>query len=112
MAIHSDYWHSIADAKIHEVGVANCVYGGNNDLLNFGVFVPKVDILDGIIPVNPAAFSFKLNKRLEHKLGLDYWFKQKWNNSEWCYYTIPHRNSHTPGLSRPLDIPISPQWQG
>lgn len=63
-----EYWHSVADAEIHEVGIANCIYGRNNDLLNFGVFVPQVDILDGIIPMNPAAFSFKLSKRLQYDL--------------------------------------------
>ena len=63
-----EYWHSIVDAEIHEVGVADCVYGGNNDLLNFGVFVPQTDILDGIIPVKPAAFSCKLCKTLQYDL--------------------------------------------
>lgn len=49
--------------KIHEVVVADCVYGGNNDVLYFGVFVPQYYFLDGFIPVNPAASSFKLWKR-------------------------------------------------
>lgn len=49
--------------KIHEIVVADCVYGGNNNVLNFGVFVPQYYFLDGFIPVNPAASSFKLWKR-------------------------------------------------
>lgn len=49
--------------KIHEVVVADCVYGGNNDVLNFGVFVPQFYILNGFIPVNPAASCLKLWKR-------------------------------------------------
>ena len=57
--------HAVVDAVVHEVGVANSVYGGNNDLLHFGVFVPQADIFDAIIPVNPFAFSFKLYKRLQ-----------------------------------------------
>lgn len=58
------YLHPISDAEVQEVGVANCVYGRNNNLLCFGFFVPQADILNGIIPVNPPAFSFKLYNRL------------------------------------------------
>lgn len=54
--------------NIHEEVVANCVYGGYNDVLNFGVFVPQYNRLDGIIPMNPAAFSFKLWKRQQKDL--------------------------------------------
>ena len=56
------YLHSIIDAEIHEVGVAHSVQGGNDDVLHFSVLVPEVDVLDGIVPVDPPAFSFKLHK--------------------------------------------------
>lgn len=61
------YLHFIADTKIHEVAIANCVYGGDNDVLDFGVFIPQADPLDGIIPVNPATLSFNLSKAAECK---------------------------------------------
>lgn len=56
------YLHFIVDAKIHEVAIANRVYCGDNDVLDFGVFVPQVDPLDGIVPVNPATLPFNLSK--------------------------------------------------
>lgn len=61
------YLHFIVDTKIHEVAIANRVYGGDNDVLDFGVFIPQADPLDGIIPVNPAPLSFNLNKAAECK---------------------------------------------
>lgn len=60
-----EYSHSVGDAQVQEVGVTNGIDGGNNDLLHFGVLVSQVDILDEIVPLNPAAFSIKLFKRLE-----------------------------------------------
>lgn len=59
-----DYSHFIVDTEVHEVGITNGVYGGNHDVLNFGVFVPQADPLDGIIPMNPATFPFNLSERV------------------------------------------------
>lgn len=56
------YLHFVVDTVIHEVAVAHRVYGGDNNILYFGVFVPQVDPFDGIVPVNPTTFSFNLNK--------------------------------------------------
>lgn len=53
----------MGDAEVHQVCVANGVYSRNDDVLYFGVFVPQVDIPDGVIPVNPFASSFKLHKK-------------------------------------------------
>lgn len=64
-AIHvitQKYLHFIVDTKIHEVAIANGVYGGDHYVLDFGVFVSQVDPFDGIIPVNPATLSFNLSK--------------------------------------------------
>ena len=55
------YLHSIGDAVVHKVGVSSCVDGGNNDVLHFGLFVPQLDVPDGVVPMNPAAFSFELS---------------------------------------------------
>lgn len=60
--ITHEYLHFIVDTKIHEVAVAHRVYGGDNDVLDFGVFVAQVDPFDGIVPVNPATLSFNLSK--------------------------------------------------
>lgn len=38
--------HSIFDAEVHEVGVSDRVYGGDDDILHFGVLVPQIDVLD------------------------------------------------------------------
>lgn len=51
----------MSDAVVQQVSVANRVNGGNNDVLHFGVFVSQEDVTDGVIPVNPASFSFKLS---------------------------------------------------
>lgn len=60
--------HFIVDTEVHEVGIANSVYSGNHDVLNFGVFVPQVDPLDGIVPMNPASFPFNLSERFRFDL--------------------------------------------
>lgn len=101
----------MADAEVHEVVITHCVYGGNNDLLNFGIFVPQVDILDGIIPMNPASFSFKLCKRLQYDLQI-YFNKTETPLNDYQNHTVPHRNSQTPGLPHSWDTPISPHWEG
>ena len=56
------YLHSIIDAEVHEVGVAHSVQGGDDDVLHFRLLVPEADVLDGIVPVDPPASSFKLHK--------------------------------------------------
>lgn len=104
------HWHSIVDVNIHEEVVADCVYGGYNDVLNFGVFVPQHDRLDGLIPLNPAAFSFKLGKRQQQDL-----LKRKPDFFKLFHsknHTLPDSNSHTPGLLGSWGNPMSPRLQG